>query len=277
MKAYLTIIALLITYISFGQTAIKKSSIDSGGDISTNGTLKIVYTIGEVALQENTTGNIHISEGFIGAIPTLNGTEAATICQGDIYTFGTQSLTMAGQYTETFTSVGGYDSTVTLTLTVNPTPEVWLGNDTSICDGNVLILDAGIFEYYFWNDNNNSETQTLAVTESGEYIVEVYNANNCFNTDTIIVNVETCTNINDISSRYEFLIYPNPASKFIIIESKTLKDESLQIFDIAGKVVLSSSFREGTTKQYKSIDISALQNGIYFVRIGVQVHKFVKK
>ena len=67
MKIYLTIIALLIAFTSFGQTAIKKSSIDSGGDISTNGTIKMTYTIGEVAVQENTTGNIHISEGFIGA------------------------------------------------------------------------------------------------------------------------------------------------------------------------------------------------------------------
>ena len=67
MKTFLTIIALLIAFTSFGQTAIKKSSIDSGGDISTNGTTKIVYTIGEVALQENTTGNIHVSEGFIGS------------------------------------------------------------------------------------------------------------------------------------------------------------------------------------------------------------------
>ncbi len=67
MKTFLTIIALLVAFSSFGQTAIKKNSIDSGGDISTNGTTKMVYTLGEVAVQENTTGNIHVSEGFIGS------------------------------------------------------------------------------------------------------------------------------------------------------------------------------------------------------------------
>ncbi len=66
MKTFLTIIALLVAFSSFGQTAIKKNSIDSGGDISTNGTTKMVYTLGEVAVQENSTGNIHVSEGFIG-------------------------------------------------------------------------------------------------------------------------------------------------------------------------------------------------------------------
>jgi hypothetical protein len=46
---------------------------------------------------------------------------AATICEGETYIFGLQNITSeAGNpYTESFTSIGGCDSTVTLTLTVN--------------------------------------------------------------------------------------------------------------------------------------------------------------
>ncbi len=45
---------------------------------------------------------------------------AATICEGETYIFGLQNITSeAGNpYTESFTSIGGCDSTVTLTLTV---------------------------------------------------------------------------------------------------------------------------------------------------------------
>lgn len=46
---------------------------------------------------------------------------AATICEGETYIFGLQNITSeAGNpFTESFTSIGGCDSTVTLTLTVN--------------------------------------------------------------------------------------------------------------------------------------------------------------
>jgi subtilisin-like proprotein convertase family protein len=65
--------------------------------------------------------------------PTYNETDAATICQGDSYVFGTQTLTAGGTYTELFPSVDGCDSIVVLTLTVNP---VYNGVDAAtICQG----------------------------------------------------------------------------------------------------------------------------------------------
>ena len=65
MKKLTTILVLLITFSSFSQTNIKKSSIDSGGTISSNGNIELIYSIGEVVVQETTLGNIYISEGFI--------------------------------------------------------------------------------------------------------------------------------------------------------------------------------------------------------------------
>ncbi len=65
MKNLTTILALLITFTGFSQTSIKKSSIDSGGAISSNGNIELIYSIGEVVVQETTLGNIWISEGFI--------------------------------------------------------------------------------------------------------------------------------------------------------------------------------------------------------------------
>lgn len=67
MKKSFIILALFIATIGFSQTAIKKSSIDSGGTSITNGTTSVLYTIGEVAVQENTQGTIHLSEGFISS------------------------------------------------------------------------------------------------------------------------------------------------------------------------------------------------------------------
>ncbi len=67
MKDKITIILFLLVSITYGQTQIKKSSISTGGGSATVGTITVISAIGEVAVQEQTQGNIHISEGFIGA------------------------------------------------------------------------------------------------------------------------------------------------------------------------------------------------------------------
>ncbi len=60
----------------YGQTAVKKSCISTSGGSYTNGNMTIIYAIGEVAVQENSQGNIHISEGFIAPdILTATGIE----------------------------------------------------------------------------------------------------------------------------------------------------------------------------------------------------------
>ena len=52
--------------------------------------------------------------------PILTSNIQASICQGGSYTFGTQTLTTAGNYSRTIQTVAGCDSIINLTLTVNP-------------------------------------------------------------------------------------------------------------------------------------------------------------
>jgi len=65
MKKTSIIIALFSAVTGFSQTSIVKSSIDNGGASTQAGNLSMVYTIGEVVLQEHNTNNLSISEGFI--------------------------------------------------------------------------------------------------------------------------------------------------------------------------------------------------------------------
>ena len=66
MKQLLTILMLLLVLPVASQT-IEKSSIDSGGASATAGGIQMLYTIGEVNVQELSAGGISISEGFINA------------------------------------------------------------------------------------------------------------------------------------------------------------------------------------------------------------------
>ncbi len=68
-----------------------------------------------------------------------------------------------------------------------------LGNDTAICPGDVLLLDAGDFENYAWQDGSNKRFYTA--TEAGTYWVEVWNANGCSKTDTITISYDAQMNI----------------------------------------------------------------------------------
>jgi gliding motility-associated-like protein len=54
--------------------------------------------------------------------PNINNSVTATICNGQTYTFGTQTLSTSGTYTQVFPAANTCDSTVTLALTIKPPP-----------------------------------------------------------------------------------------------------------------------------------------------------------
>lgn len=69
---------------------------------------------------------------------------------------------------------------------------------------------------------------------------------------------------NDSESSDKTLIYPNPATNFITVSSKFLKENiNISIYDIHGRLLLTQL----TNIEKKNIDISTLFEGIYLVKI----------
>jgi gliding motility-associated-like protein len=96
----------------------------------------------------------------------------------------------AGTYWVRGITANGCVSTDTLRiLNVFANPTVNLGNDTSICQGSGLLLNAGAGQAaYLWS--NGGATQTITVNTAGQYWVQVTNANNCQARDTVnLLNV----------------------------------------------------------------------------------------
>ena len=105
--------------------------------------------------------------------------------------------------TATYTVVGGAtngcDSIVTLDLTMSTNIgfDIDLGQDTSICNGPVLLTPGTGFNSYLWS--NGSSSSSIIVSEEGSYTVIVTNLNGCEGTDTI-----------EVQSDCDFAIYvPN--------------------------------------------------------------------
>jgi hypothetical protein len=95
-----------------------------------------------------------------------------------------------------------------------------------------------------------------------------------------IVSVERRDAINRVSTK----VYPNPVSSLLTIEviarNEATEGPSFQIFNLLGQQVLnhatsatSSRFQTSTTL----IDISALPQGTYILKVGAEQAKFVKQ
>ncbi|MBN4084953.1 T9SS type A sorting domain-containing protein [Flavobacteriaceae bacterium AH-315-B10] len=70
MKNLILMLTLFFGCLSYSQSIVK-SSIDSGGASSSNGNIQILYSFGEINVQESEVGNIILSEGFISSGETI--------------------------------------------------------------------------------------------------------------------------------------------------------------------------------------------------------------
>ena len=152
--------------------------------------------------------NITIEE-YLEMITASSGT--TVICQGEttdiwisaiygvppyIYeweelSFTTDTITVTPEETTTYivTITDQCENTITdsVKVIVIPLPELNLGNDTIICNGDSLFLNAGGgFQSYLWQDG--STDSIFIVTEPGTYYVNVTGLAGCTNFDGIVVD-----------------------------------------------------------------------------------------
>lgn len=143
-------------------------------------------------------------------LPTVNLGNDTSICSGsslmlDAGNTGAQYLWSTGDTSQTISvntngnywvQVGSGICTTNDTINVNviiPSP-LNLGNDTSICSGSSLMLDAGnTGAKYLWSTGDT--TQTISVNTSGSYSVEITD-NFCPVRDTIVVNFGSSMSVN---------------------------------------------------------------------------------
>jgi len=107
---------------------------------------------------------------------------------------------------------------------------------------------------------------------AGIYYDTLQNINGC---DSIIcLNLIVINNITEAKSS-NFIVYPNPTNNTLHVTSYTLPIETIEIYDIYGKLLLSLP---SLSSPKTIIDISHLANGIYFLKINNNIiYKLIKK
>jgi gliding motility-associated-like protein len=136
------------------------------------------------------------SEGCQGTSPSINLIEnnliatngSMTICEGQTALIHGNTVSIAGDYAQTYTSVQGCDSTSTITLIVNPLPNVNAGPDQSVCSGTSITVSGSGANAYTWN---NGVTNGVPFTPSSDLAVICTGTdlNGCVNTDEVLITV----------------------------------------------------------------------------------------
>jgi gliding motility-associated-like protein len=202
---------------SLGLNTSTGTSVISSPAVTTN------YTVTGTPISSNC--GLPVSLSLV--VKVLQGTplsvNSPTICAGQsdtltavggtIYSWdngSTQNQIIVSPSTTTDYSVlvsnaNGCSGTLVSTVTVNPLPIGNAGLDTSLCSGNSIQLNANGGLTYSWlpvSGLNNAQISNpvLSINSSTLYTVTVSDANNCSNTDDILITVYPTPTANFSSS-----------------------------------------------------------------------------
>ncbi len=147
---------------------------------------------------------------------------------------------------------------------------VIFGNDTTICNTQTVILNAGSgYNSYLWT--TGATTQTIIASTSGGgasaifYQVLVTDSNGCSFRDTVKVTFLVCSGINEFINGASISVYPNPASDYLILETTALATKGIYFVmsDINGREIKSILVQ--TDKQ--QILLEGVKSGMYFYQL----------
>ncbi|MFK8044384.1 MAG: GEVED domain-containing protein [Crocinitomicaceae bacterium] len=195
---------------------------------------------------------------IINSIDSLSISE--TICLGETYILGSQSITSPGTYIENF-NTSTCDSVVTLTLTVNE-----VNVDVSQSDQE-LAADINGATYQWVDCDNNwqpmvgENSKTFVATDNGSYAV-IISYQGCTDTSScyLVSGLEIENN-----SLYGVKLYPNPASDKINIQfDDNYSSIEMIIYNELGQVVKELSMKMESETTLKLDDLAP---GVYHINI----------
>ncbi len=224
--------------------------------------------------------------------PSLGSTLGTSFCIGDttiisapqgflsyIWSSGaaTQSIsvTTSGNYSVTVNSNCGTVASTPLSITVNDP-----GIPSITQNGETLIAVSGNAVSYQWlfngNEINGATNSSYTATESGNYSVEITDANGCIAASSPL-NV-TIIGIGTLSeNNYSLKLVPNPATSTVTISTSLPSAYTIKMIDVYGQIIYNTP-TEGSSH---AIAIEMLSSGIYFIQVesteNVITKQFIKE
>ncbi|MFN8238067.1 MAG: gliding motility-associated C-terminal domain-containing protein [Chitinophagales bacterium] len=231
------------------------------------------------ALQCDSTINLKLT-----VLPKSSVEINKSICAGESFTVGTQTFNESGDYTVVLQNASGCDSTVMLSLTVNPLPVIDAVADKAVVNTgeevqlNVTTTEQLNFSWIPANVVSNASIQnpTATLTEPTMFIVTAINRNtSCSSKDSVFVE------LNELSCSKENIFIPNAftpngdgINDVFIPRSLILKSMKLGIFNKWGnKVFETDDLTQSWDGNYKGQPAEPGTYGYFFVGECVQGEK----
>ncbi|MDB5282794.1 MAG: hypothetical protein JWO06_1869, partial [Bacteroidota bacterium] len=264
---------------NFGQ----QNPLIPSASLSDSGTYTVVLTIGSCSSNPVTT-QVIINPA---PAPPIIAASDTVICAGDssqlciVGTFasyswnngaGTQCIyaRIAGNYYASVTDANGCKAESNhLALNVNPVPPVSISvnGDTLTC------YTPGTYQWYLSGNPISGATSPVYIApQQGLYTILVTSSNGCsaLSSPVAIGSVD----IVPVSGNTIFEVYPNPTSNQLTVQlSSDVHSVQIEMFDALGQRV-SQTLTDGPKTE---INVSEFATGIYFIKIGGSVRKFVKQ
>ena len=233
----------------------------------------------------------------VNAIPTVSvnsgaicaGTSFTMVASGaSTYTYSSGSAVVSptanASYNVTGSSAAGCVSsnTAVSSVTVNALPSVSLSAaQTTACTNGSTITLTGSPAGGTYTGTNVSGTIFTPGASAGTFMptyAYTSTVTGCSKTATTTIIVSVCTGIDSkIAGLSGIELYPNPNTGIFIIELNNGLNKTIQVTDLTGRIVLE----DNTNSDKFNVNINALVNGIYYVKVisnnAVEVFKVIKQ
>ena len=196
-------------------------------------------------------------------------------------TYASYSTAATGLYDCVVASTCGSGTSLPVYVNNGIAPIVNLGNDTTLCIGAYIYLNAGINYGNFYSWSNNTADYYLFFTSQVEdtnlVYVQVINTYGCSASDSILLTFSVCTYVNPLIEQEQIIFFPNPVNDHLFVYNQFEQAYTINIVDLTGRIVLTKKLQTNTAE----IDMSMCSPGAYFVIVksvkGVYQKKIIKE
>ncbi len=194
-----------------------------------------------------------------------------------------------GQVTLALTAYGfqsGWEDTDSVIVYLVEAPTADAGNDTLLCEGEVLQLDGMAISYdeVAWRtagDGSFSDTAALAaiytpgsgdvINGSVELTLVAKGLSGCIgeDEDKIMVTIDECTGINEDDNNFSLGIRPNPNNGVFAydIYARSSSDIVVEVLNLHGQMIFTQRLSGLNGNYTGSINIGDNPKGVYYMRI----------
>lgn len=218
-----------------------------------------------------------ICQGDSVTLTATGGTQYSWLSASDLSCSECQSPLAIPDSSKNFSAVVsnnfGCQDTAKVNIKVQELPEITASNDTTICKGTSVKLNASGATIYEWRPDSglsctNCSDPTVTPDNTTTYIVEGTDANGCKNSEMVTINVDNCTGFDEQKEIRDVKIYPNPNNGDFTAQITASGEASvvMELHSMTGKLIRQNEYRNNSNTLIQSYSLGPRQ-GVYFLKI----------